>query len=107
MPIDNLKEYLKSTTPGALTDSGVLERLLADCWDELSGASAGGMHGWKLLGRMEHVHWNPPVLSFTIERHGGTPLGSTRAEPSTVGSESRDGGGHSDRIWSAAGTFYG
>jgi len=34
----------------------------------------------KLLGRMESICWNPPVLSFTIERHGGTVLGSTRAE---------------------------
>ena len=32
------------------------------------------------LGRMEDISWNPPVLSFTIERHGGTVMGSTRAE---------------------------
>jgi hypothetical protein len=29
---------------------------------------------------MEAVAWNPPVLTFRIERHGGTVLGSTRAE---------------------------
>jgi hypothetical protein len=29
---------------------------------------------------MEDVRWDPPVLSFTIERHGGMALGSTRAE---------------------------
>jgi hypothetical protein len=29
---------------------------------------------------MEAVHWEPPLLSFTIERHGAMALGSTRAE---------------------------
>ncbi|WP_147263492.1 hypothetical protein [Roseimicrobium gellanilyticum] len=37
------------------------------------------MHAEK-LHRIEKVQWNPPVLSFQIERHGGTTLGSTRAE---------------------------
>ena len=38
------------------------------------------MAGHKLIGRMEHVEWHPPLLTFVIERHGGTVLGSTRAE---------------------------
>jgi len=29
---------------------------------------------------MEDVAWNPPLLTFTVERHGGTLQGSTRAE---------------------------
>jgi len=37
------------------------------------------MHAGK-LGRMENGRWGPPVLSFTIERHGAMALGSTRAE---------------------------
>ena len=45
-----------------------------------SAATMAGMAGHKLIGRMEHVEWNPPVLTFVIERHGGTVLGSTRAE---------------------------
>ena len=56
-----------------------LERLLADCWQEFNGDD-GGMTGDKLLGRMEEVVWEPPILSFTIERHGGTVLGSSRAK---------------------------
>jgi len=32
------------------------------------------------MGSMEAVQWNPPLLTFTVERHGGTVLGSTRAE---------------------------
>lgn len=38
------------------------------------------MDGYKLLNRMENVSWQPPILSFSIERHGGTVMGSTRAE---------------------------
>jgi hypothetical protein len=75
----NLLSLLASIPPGPVSDTTELERLLAACWDELSGDD-GGMEGYKLLGRMEVVAWNPPILSFAIERHGGTVMGSTRAE---------------------------
>jgi hypothetical protein len=32
------------------------------------------------LYRLESPTWTPPVLTFQIERHGGTVMGSTRAE---------------------------
>ena len=32
------------------------------------------------MARAEDLVWQPPVLSFKIERHGATALGSTRAE---------------------------
>jgi len=38
------------------------------------------MKSYKLPGRIENLYWNPPILRFEIERHGGTVLGSTRAE---------------------------
>jgi hypothetical protein len=38
------------------------------------------MVGYKLRDRVEHMEWNPPLLSFHIERHGATVMGSTRAE---------------------------
>ena len=38
------------------------------------------MAGHKLIRRMERVEWHRPILTFLIERHGGTVLGSTRAE---------------------------
>jgi hypothetical protein len=37
------------------------------------------MTAWK-LHRPEDLSWNPPFLSFTIERHGAAMLGSSRAE---------------------------
>lgn len=61
--------------PGPISDTTELERLLAAYWDELNGDD-GGMEGYKLLGRMEAVVWKP-ILSFRIERHGGTVIGSS------------------------------
>lgn len=74
----NLQLFLATITAGPIANTGDLERLLADEWNELTGDD-GGMEGHKLRGRTEDVEWNPPLLTFTIERHGGTVLGSTRA----------------------------
>ena len=57
-----------------------LESLLADCWDEFEGSREEGMASYKLLNRMKEVEWNPPLLTFIIERHGALVMGSTRAE---------------------------
>jgi hypothetical protein len=74
-----LRQWLEGHHSGPIAGTTDLERLLATCWHEFSG-DHGGMEGRKLLGRMERVEWNPPILSFNIERHGGTVLGSSRAE---------------------------
>jgi hypothetical protein len=53
--------------------------LPAECWHEFQGAGETAMNASK-LPRAERISWNPPILSFTIERHGATVLGSSRAE---------------------------
>ncbi len=78
--LERLRAWLKNVPPGPITDTADLERLLGGCWHLLMGSEAGGMEGGKLRGRMKEVSWNPPRLYFTVERHGGTVLGSTRAE---------------------------
>jgi hypothetical protein len=78
MPQD-LTALLDGIRPGPVSDTTKFERLLAACWNDLD-ADHGGMEGYKLLGRMEEVEWKPPLLSFRIERHGGTVMGSSRAE---------------------------
>lgn len=77
--IDKLQTYLATIPPGPISDARTLTRLLAAAWGEFSG-NDGGLIAQKHLSRMEDVAWNPPLLTFTIERHGGTVLGSTRAK---------------------------
>lgn len=77
--VGRLRAHLATIQPSELADTADLERLLAASWDEFTGDD-GGMEGYKLLGRIEDVTWQPPKLTFTIERHGGTVMGSTRAE---------------------------
>ncbi len=77
--MDELRDYLNRLKPGHVEETTHLERLLAEVGDDF-GDDNGGMAGHKLIGHMENIQWNPPVLTFTIERHGGTVLGSTRAE---------------------------
>lgn len=80
MPFQTMKSYLNSKQPGPLDDEERVETLLVDAWDELDGSADGGMESYKLRGRMESLTWNPPILSFQIERHGGTANGSVYAE---------------------------
>jgi hypothetical protein len=77
-----LRHLLDTSVPGAVSDLPGLTDALSRAWPDLAGSSETRMGSWK-LGRIESPSWNPPVLSFTIERHGGTMLGSTRAELQT------------------------
>jgi hypothetical protein len=70
---------LQNIPSGKIHQTDEIEKLLAQCWRQLGG-DYRGMAGYKLLGRMEDVVWNPPLLTFRIERHGGTALGSVYAE---------------------------
>jgi hypothetical protein len=59
----------------------VLE-LLKECWFEFTGSTDSKMEFWKVQrdeGPTDMI-WDPPVLTFVVERHGSTVLGSTRAE---------------------------
>jgi hypothetical protein len=78
--MENLRKLLAGLQPGPIADASEVEHRLAACWDDLRGDYDGGMKGYKLLRRMEEVVWRSPVLTFVIERHGGTVNGSTRAE---------------------------
>jgi hypothetical protein len=80
MPLEALRSYLGSQPPGALAEEEQLETLLVSAWDQLEGSADGGMESYKLKGRIEIPAWSPPILSFQIERHGGTVNGSVYAE---------------------------
>lgn len=76
-----LRQFLAKLSAGEvpLDVQPELVQLLENCWDIFSGSAQEGMEAYKLV-RMEEPWWNPPRLTFTIERHGGTVLGSTRAD---------------------------
>jgi hypothetical protein len=76
----DLFDFLATSQPGEIPPSSGLDRLLAGSWTRFRGSDQGGMQAYKLLGRMEQVRWQPPILSFVLERHGGRVMGSTRAE---------------------------
>jgi hypothetical protein len=78
--MEALQELLAALPPGPIPEDTKLDKALATCWDGFRGSGEGGMKDDKLLGRMENVQWQSPILKFTIERHGGTVNGSTRAE---------------------------
>jgi hypothetical protein len=74
-----LTEHL-TATPSGPVDAAEIDHLLAAAWDRIRGSDSGGMTSAKIIGRLESVDWEPPFLTFIVERHGGTVLGSTRAE---------------------------
>lgn len=76
----SLKDFLMNQSPGSDLDREQVEFLLAEAWPSLRGSRTGGMQPHKIRGRTEDLGWNPPLLTFKIERHGGTVNGSTRAE---------------------------
>jgi hypothetical protein len=76
-----LLNELQSIPAGAISGDvhDKVVRLLVNTWPELKGADETSMKSWK-VSRAENLCWNPPFLSFTIERHGAFVLGSKRAD---------------------------
>lgn len=78
--METLINYLKNVDPGLILETQQLERVLASNWYEFEGVEIESMENWKVLYRMENVVWQPPVLSFSIERHGSYMMGGSRAQ---------------------------
>ncbi|SRR5579875_1064949 len=82
MSIDSFRESLRAVPAGPVTDSELSAELitrLTSCWGSLDGSNAENMQASK-LDRAEQIMWEPPLLSFCIERHGGTTKGSVYAD---------------------------
>ena len=80
----DLKGILNKLPAGAIPIGmrrTILE-LVEGCWDELVGSRDTKMAVWKICrdNGAEDLKWAPPILSFSIDRHGGVVLGSKRAE---------------------------
>lgn len=81
-PMKDLRTFLDAQGAGPLVDRAGLITCLIPVWADLEGASDWAMEPRK-LGRMEDPTWLPPVLTFVVERHGGTVYGSSRADLQT------------------------
>lgn len=75
-----LRDLLSTMPPGHMSDGDCLQVLaeLSQCWESIPGSEVKSTTADKLR-RAEEVCWTPPILSFSLERHGGTVLGSSRA----------------------------
>jgi hypothetical protein len=79
-PLGRLRSRLESASRGLVSDPRPVVEMLARAWDDLDGSGCGGMASSK-LARAEKLLWDPPLLSFVIERHGAMVAGgSSRAE---------------------------
>lgn len=74
-----LRNYLNGLPAGDISNSEIVEKLLADEWQSISGSSDQSTFSSKLVGRCESLCWSPPLLTFIIERHAATVNGSSRA----------------------------
>lgn len=77
--ITSLHSFVKRLPTGEIQDSGAVCSLLQDCWDLLEGSHDQNTSSTKIY-RAESMSWTPPILSFVLERHGGTINGSSRAD---------------------------
>jgi hypothetical protein len=78
--ITDLKAFLEMQPPGPVLDADAcrLKQLLSSCWHDFAGSSETNMYSGKIW-RIEDPEWHSPILSFSIERHAQTVMGSTRA----------------------------
>jgi len=85
--IDKLRQYLNSQPASTIQVTPKLEVLLANAWANFSGSDAESMTANKLrratfsgktVVRVENLEWNAPFITFDIERHGPTVLGSVK-----------------------------
>ncbi len=75
-PVDVMRNHLDTQ---GLGDRQAFAFLLASAWEHLSGSSETSMRSDK-VARLEEPSWSLPLLTFTIERHGGAVVGSSGAE---------------------------
>ena len=80
MALEQLRVYLRDTPPGPVEDVVGLYDVLVPAWEDIAGSSDTSM-AYTKLDRIEEPQWNPPLLTFRMERHGGmVGGGSSRAE---------------------------
>lgn len=82
--MERLRRFLSSISEGSLNADQVshLIPLLRNVWGEINNNDTTGLDA-RRLDRIVNVRWHSPNLTFEIERHGQTMLGSTMADVHT------------------------
>jgi len=79
--MQELRNFLASLPPGSIAAPSHLERILASSCHDFEYSNQENMKAGELKNReIEEVEWEPPILSFTIERYRVTLLGSATSE---------------------------
>ncbi len=77
------KQLMSKIPEGKIEDrvvSSKVEAALIKIWPMLDGGSEEGLDAAKLRDRMESIEWTSPILTFVVERHGATVMGSVYAD---------------------------
>ena len=77
--LQNLNQHLTALPSGPIGDEGTVRSLLYHAWDHLLIGDDGGFKKDNHMHRVVNLVWDPPHLTFDIERHGGLVQGSIRA----------------------------
>ncbi|MFY9987545.1 MAG: hypothetical protein WAK31_22500 [Chthoniobacterales bacterium] len=79
--IGALRVALNSRPAGEIcnNEKEQIKMLLSEAWELFDGHDQGATDAYKLY-RAEKLQWQSPTLSFLLERHGRTNMGSTRAD---------------------------
>jgi hypothetical protein len=80
--IHALRQYLDRCGVGPVEEGNETSRFLGEAWEYLEGSDAQKTTHDKLW-RAKKLQWNPPILSFDLERHGQTVKGSKLASVHT------------------------
>ena len=73
--IRRTEDVCAPTTERTSARTGGCGNPISECWDLFGTSDDSSMEAYKLDGRTEGLSWNPPILSFDIERHGGVAKG--------------------------------
>ena len=79
----NLNALLQTCGEGEIDSAmkpAIIE-ILGENWEDIPGANCEKTYPYKIKrAQDEPMKWEAPILSFKLERHGGTVMGSKKAE---------------------------
>jgi hypothetical protein len=78
-PMRTLRVLLRRNGPGPIFDVEAARNALSDAWDECAGGDRTKLGAYSVASAQK-LEWNPPLLTFLVDRHGGAAFGPSGAE---------------------------